>query len=401
MLLKKKYPKSIQKNRHCAVKAAAQFVCEGLEKRRLLSVAVDTNFGGTLPILTPGTPATTLVNVSKISLPAAFTAYDPTLAVDPQKPNDMFVDYSVMKLPSYDLTSMLGKYSTNSGLNWTSTTFNDMVGMGGQNNYTEDADAVFDNSGNLFLAYVGAQYTHTSPSGVKVYQYVVQVAESTNGGISFTGIQQFRVGNTANHVSVAVGKGAGGAGEAIWITWTDPTGPGTATGPFPEVMVTAASVNPTNGNVAPFVTPFPLTTSLHGMKSLPTNNYTPSIPQVAIGANGQVDVAYELQVTNNTGTQSYLCDDIDTSGNPSVAKFSLATPVTGTLLDSYAVPGIFQYMGNGRIAPTWNDINPEVHIAYDDSTSPNDPYKNRLYEVYTDYPNVAAAAARWATNVYL
>ena len=273
------------------------------------------------------------VNISKANGYEGETA----VAIDPTNPNRLFAFSNQQQSGN---PGLFGAYSTDGGTNWTTRY---MATGADITNSCCDPSAQFDRFGNLFITYLSSSIN-------------VVVAASTNGGASFATLANLGggdqptlvtgAGNVAGHSSTWVSYNNGGS---MAIQGMDVTGLGTW-GAFGAAQVAPSSAGGSFGDIA-------------------------------VGANGQVLVAYQAPSNNIGPSTIYTNLDSDGLGAGGLGARMLASTTN--------------VGGFAPITPQPSrTIDAEASLAYDTSGG---PHNGRLYMVYTDRANTATSD----TDIYL
>ncbi len=297
---------------------ASVVIMEGLERRELLS----------------GTPAVTgiphNINISRMR----DNQSEGALAIDPGNPKRVFA----LSNMEYD-NALFGAFSSDGGTTWSKR----LVATGGDGLVSAccDPSATFDESGNLYIAYLNAA------------EDAIQVAISTNGGRSFSKLTAFKGDLDQPTVTAAEGS--------VWVMYQK-SGQITASG----AAVTGL------GKVGKF------------HSEVVGDSTDANFGDVAIGPAGQVMVTYLSPVSDDIkGSYVYVATDADGLG---AGGFGKSVKVAKTNITGFfAIPA--QNIGT---------IDAEPGLAYDRSGG---PHNGRVYMVYT---HIAYAALKTAdTDIYL
>ncbi|MGH7195027.1 MAG: sialidase family protein, partial [Candidatus Saccharimonadales bacterium] len=206
-----------------------------------------------------------------------------------------------------------------------------------------DPKAVYDQFGNLFLAYLTEGHLQS-----------VVIAVSQDNGQTFTIVDVLNDPDSVDQPSIAVGPDTSGQEGSVWVTFQ--TGNN-------EIMAAHASVSGL-GLVSSFsevqVAPSP--------GSVASRNFG----DIAVGPNGQVLVAYEAPALG-----------------PGPAGIFVNLDSGATQPESYGTPVLATTTHVGGFAPippqSQRSVDAEGNLAWDLSTS---SHRGRVYLVYTDSPEV-------------
>jgi hypothetical protein len=301
---------------------------EALEDRNLLST------------LTLGNP----VNTGHFS----GNQTEPTIAINPTNPKILVVfsndDGSPTK--TFDLFT---SYTLDGGKTWHKSIISkDTPGIGRENAPAYDAQATFDNFGNLFVTYLTANNN-------------VVVARSKDNGATFQAIFNTGTGlvERNDQPSIATGPGIPGDGGSVWISYRDSTG---------QIVARGAEEDKKGGLEfqedifkARFVLP--------GSAAVRGN-----FGDIAIGPNGQVMVSYQSGTGAAGGAgPSNIYVNVNATGLKTGSRFGPQMLVTDT--------GV----GQSRIIAEQNNslgIDAKANLAW--AYGEHAAHKGRVYLVYTD-----------------
>jgi hypothetical protein len=282
-------------------------------------------------------PAITLlvgpdINVTKTAANEAETS----IAVNPTNPQNLFV---------IDTNTYQGHYSTDGGGSWN---LSNMAGF--TNGGANDAQAVWDSFGNLFVTRMG--------TGKQV-----EVGISSNGGASFSSVQVIpgSAGNTDQPTLATGPSGVGGVPGAVWVSYEQGG----------VIKASGAAVNGL-GAMGAFGAPETAPGSTNG-----------DYGSVSVGPAGQMMVSYQDGLGGGEGPGT-LFINLDPDGlaaggfNGAISAHS--TNVGGTT-SVPPQPGPFKVGGR--------TIDAETNVAYDDSGG---AHNGRVYMVYTDRTSVPPPA---------
>jgi len=275
--------------------------------------------------------ALTVATNSNISRAAGDHAEE-TITLNPQNPLNLFAD---------DTWSVVGRYSLDGGLTWSSS---DVSALG-----TSDGDvsSAFDDFGNLFLV----QF-----SSVQTLQVVVGL--STNGGASFQLLYE-TASRKNDQPTVVTGPSSTPGQGSVWISYTDRNS---------AQVVQGATVM--------------------GLGSVGTFGAAQSVPggssgdfgDIVVGPAGQVMVAYQ----NNKTTEG-----------PDTIHMNLNPTGVGGSFGPQTSPTVIQVGGFATIpAQPLRKIDAEAGLAWDRSGG---PFQGRVYLMYTDRPNTSS----YDTDIYV
>ena len=269
----------------------------------------------------------------------------PTIAVNPLNPDVQFVASNL----DNGQNGLLASYSSDGGKTWSTRIMasGKALQQGGDGLVAAccDAEARFDQYGNLFVVYLDSSVS------------VVELAISTDGGQTFHRANA-GLASTPNTTSntivdqphIAVGPGYLGDGGSIWISYQDGNG---------LIATTGAPVFGL-GQFGAFTTPGEVPGSTGG-----------DYGDVAVGPNGQVTVLY--QVDPNDGTADTLFANIDPDGLGGEPFGNQITVSSVNIAPFDPIP-----------ASATRAIDAEPKLAWDLSTNPNDQHPGRLYAAYTN-----------------
>jgi uncharacterized repeat protein (TIGR01451 family) len=251
---------------------------------------------------------------------------DGVIAVDPLAPKQVFVAGNINVN-----NGIFGQYSTDGGSTWHASSLTKIpVGA-----YPAVA---WDGYGNLFLAYVDSSFAG------------IDLAVSTNGGANFTLLTNLATNDTTVQPRIAVGSDA--TNGSLWVVYKDYN--------LANQPVVAQGVPVTGlGAFGAF--------GAQQIASGSMNNC--GFGDVAVGANGQVMVAFQ----NNVGSfgKATLYVSVDPDG---LGPHGFGTPVVAT---TNAIAG------NTHIPayPGGQGVNAAAGLAWD--TNPASSWCGRAYLVYT------------------
>ncbi len=249
-----------------------------------------------------------------------------SITIDPSNPQRMFVASN-----ENDVTfGMMGAFSTDGGLTWTSRVYGD--GTDGILKAFSDPWVAFDEFGNLFFSYLGGDNMN-----------ILGIELSTDGGKTFKDLTQFPI---FDHPELTTGDGM------VWATWAETGGT--------SIIIHAAGAPVTGLGVVGSFTD--LTVS---------GSDGENFGDIAIGPSGQVMVTFQSSAAGNAGPDKVL---VSTDLNGLFGSFS--TPVDAADIN----------VGDARSIPASADrsITATLGLAYDRS---NGPHRGRAYLVYTDADN--------------
>jgi hypothetical protein len=265
--------------------------------------------------------------------PVSGNVVNPSIVINSRNPANMFVVAASDAGPTINPLDV--SYSTNTGATWfTNEIANGTDGFTPAYGYPS---AAFDTFGNLYVAYL--------PEGFEG----VAVAVSTNGGVSFVPLAKLSSSDATETPRIAAGPA--GAPGAIWLVYKDYSLPGT-----PLVVNGLQATNlGTYGQFGPQVI-IP-DTSLGGF------------PDISVGPEGQVLVAYQNNLTNDQPATIFTSVNTNAFGTNG---FSQPTPIAGLAVGGKTyIPA--QATGIG--------INANAGVAWD--CDPYSDYYGNAYVIYT------------------
>ena len=269
------------------------------------------------------------INISKASGDNA----EETIAINPLNPMNLFAD---------DTWSVVGRYSTDGGVTWNTSTLPSTLNASGS---IGDVSTAWDSFGNLFLAELSNNQN-------------ILVGLSTNGGSSFTQIYETS-GRGNDQPTVVVGPSSTPGQGSVWITYTDKSNNLTAQG-----------------------------AAVTGLGSVGTFSAAQTAPggggdfgDIAVGPNGQVMVTYQNNNTTEGPDNIRINVDADGlgAGGFGAQSYATATDVGGFV----SIP-----------AQPLRSIDAEAGLAWDRSGG---PHQGRVYLVYTDRASTNTAD----TDIYV
>jgi hypothetical protein len=241
-----------------------------------------------------------------------------TIAIDPTDPTDAHLFAA-----SNQSGGMFARYSSDGGGTWAPSQ------LTGLPTSCCDAQAAFDQFGNLFVTYIGGSNT--------------RVLLSTDDGQTFSLI--VTLGNAVDQPSIATGPGGDVAPGSVWVDWNQGS------------MRTAGAPVYGLGQVGSFG---PTVTATQG-----------SFGGIAVGPNGEVTLTYQ-NPTAGQGPATIYTDTVPSGLDG--GGFSGAVPVTSTNVGGFTlIPA----------QPT-RSVDAEANVAYDQTSG-------RLYLVYTQRSSVTSA----------
>ncbi len=269
---------------------------------------------------------------------------DGTIAVDPTSPNSS----RLFSASAEEGTGLFVASSGDGGVTWTGKTIaaggDSLPVAGGQ------PQAAFDQFGNLYLAYVD-----------QTGQNIV-VLMSTDGGQSFTTLEEFNSPSGVSRPLIAIGPGPNGT-ASVWLTFLDGTQQIDATGIDADSLGVVGVFNPVQ------------------IVASATAAATLNLGGVAVGPLGQVLVSYQTQTSAAGPSAIYVA--LDANGL-SPGGFGPPVLVTNTNVG-----------GADTVPPqATHTIGTGASLAWDTSGGQNN---GRVYLVYTD----AAAVGSQATEIFL
>ncbi|MGA3179041.1 MAG: hypothetical protein ABSF38_01715 [Verrucomicrobiota bacterium] len=283
------------------------------------------NPGGTATSGSLGFTNGTLTDVSKVK----GNETDGVIALNPLQPSQLFIAGNTNAGFSPGLFS---RYSTNAGSSWQPGALTNLPGG-------YDPAVAWDGYGNLFLAYAD------NSSGT-------DVAFSTNGGQSFTLLTNLATGDNTIEQRIAVGSGP--ALGSLWVLYYD------------YRLISIGSPLVAQGVQVNGLTNFG---SFGPQEIIPGANIDCGFGDIAVGAGGQVMVAYQDNNDSTGSANIYVSVDPDGLGPEGFGAATLATDngIGGNTL----IPA----------APDGQGLNSSVGLAWD--TNPASQQYGRAYLVYT------------------
>jgi hypothetical protein len=250
-----------------------------------------------------------------------------TIAIDPTDPTD-----STLFTAANPSSTTMWRHSSDGGVTWQTSS------LAGIPAACCDAQAAFDQFGNLFVTYINSAIT------------AVDVVLSTDDGATFHVIGSFS--GSVDQPSIATGPGGDVAPGSVWVDWNVGT------------MRAAGAPVYGPGAVGSFTAPITATSGSFG--------------GIAVGPSGEVVLTYQ----NPTGDLGPATIYTDTAFNSlDGGGFSGAVPVTNTNVGGFApIP-----------AQPSRTIDAEANLAFDYTQT------GRLYLAYTDRSSVGSAD----TNIYV
>jgi hypothetical protein len=285
------------------------------------------------------------INITKSSANEAETS----IAVNPTSAQDLF---------AIDTNTYQGHYSTDGGATWNNSNMAGFTSSG-----FNDAQAVWDSFGNLFVTRMG----NTKQ---------IEVGISGNGGASFSSVQIISgtPGGNNDQPTLATGpSGVAGTPGAVWVSY-EQSG---------NILAAGAAVN--------------------GLGSLGTFNAPETAPgsgsgdygSVSIGPAGQVMVSYQDGLSGGAAGgegPGTIFTNVDPDGL-GAGGFNTAISAKGTNVGGITAvpvqPGPFNVGGR--------TIDAETNVAYDNTGG---AHNGRVYMVYTDRTNVPAPTNN-NTDIYV
>ena len=268
-----------------------------------------------------------------------------TIAIDPKDPTRLFV------ASNSSAGGLFSASSTDGGVNWVRRVL--AAGVDGLPPANGDPKAVYDQFGNLFLAYLTEGRPHS-----------VVIAVSQDNGQTFTTVDVLNDPDSVDQPSIAVGPHASGQESSVWVTFQ--TGNN-------EIMAAHASVSGLE-----LVSLF----SELQVASSPGSVASRNFGDIAVGPSGQAPGAHECL----HGPRA--CRHLRQSGRRALPRNprSFGMPVLATTTN----------VGGFASVPPQTErlIDAEGNLAWDLSSS---SHRGRVYLVYTDAPAVNAPE----TNVFL
>jgi hypothetical protein len=254
---------------------------------------------------------------------------EPSIAVNPHNPNNVFVIANELTNNSYP--NVFAARSTDRGSTWTPAFQGASLG---------DPTAVFDSFGNLFVSYIDASYAS------------VDVLLGNEDGSSFTPLQSLNVGGFADSPLMAVGPSGAQAPSAVWVAFQSGL-------PNQDIAVAGAPINGF-GNVGAWASPI-----VH----IANSDYLSANPNghIAVGPTGQVAVVFE-----NTAQPYQILMSLNPTGLGQIA-FAPPAPIAAVNPMPSPDPPAFYHGGRGP------DARPR--LAWDRTGG---QYRGRLYLTYTD-----------------
>jgi hypothetical protein len=270
---------------------------------------------------------------------------EPTIAVDPTNLNRLFVASN--NGPNSARNPLYASYSSDGGATWTSRTMGTGTGLGGDGlpRSFVDAQAVFDQFGNLFLTYLGTVTVNN------ISQTTVELLVSTNGGRTFTALARMDGPGSVDQPSLAVGPGNGPGVGSVWLSWLNAN---------ETISVRGAPVYGL-GAVGTYTAIENLPGSLGG-----------NFGSIAVGPNGQVVANYQVGEVG----PSTIYGNLDSDGlGPGQfgARFTITTTNVGKFMPIPAQPN--------------RTIDAEANLAWAQAGAK----RGRLYVAYTDAPTTTSS----------
>ena len=282
-------------------------------------------FAGALAIATLATAAGPPSNFNVSAMPG--NEAEDAIAVNPTDPSNVV---AMSTLPDIDAGLAVG-VSFNGGQTWARR----VIGADGDplGEICCDEQLAWDRFGNLWMTYLENTNFH------------VLVALSTNGGISFTKIED--LATNGDQPSIAVGP------NSVWISYTS----------FPGTQIQAFGAPVTGlGEFGDFTAP----------ESVPSPHGNGDYGDTAVGPAGQVMVSYQNATNGQGGTNIYTALDPDGLGPAGFSPGSLAA--NSRVAHSH--------VGGFDDIPAQPDrsIDAEANLAWDRSGGSN---TGRVYLVWT------------------
>jgi hypothetical protein len=225
----------------------------------------------------------------------------------------------------------MGFFSINGGLMWNASNLGALPASIG------DVQTAWDKYGNLFLTRFGPNLS-------------VVVARSTDGGATFGDVRTVSVANGNDQPSITVGPSGTGAGDAVWVSFTNSSN---------RLVTTGA---PVSG--------FDSVGAFGALQAAQSGDFG----DIAVGPNGQMAVVYQ---NNGSGA------------GPDTIKFNLDS--NGLSAGGFGPQSIAAStnVGGFRFIPAQSSrsIDAEANLAWDRSGG---VHNGRLYMVYVDAPSVAS-----------
>ncbi|HEY3856002.1 MAG TPA: hypothetical protein VGO67_16560 [Verrucomicrobiae bacterium] len=202
--------------------------------------------------------------------PVAGNVLNPSIVINNLNPSNMFVVAATDAGPG--VNPLVVSYSTNSGKTWTTN----MIANGGDGLTPAYGypSAAFDSLGNLYVAY--------EPAGFEG----IAVAVSTNGGVTFTQLAKLSSSDATETPRIAAGPAS--VPGSVWLVYKDYSLPGT---PLVAHGMQATAIGTNNQFGPPIIIQ---DTALGGF------------PDIAVGPQGQVMVAYQDNITNSDPANIYV-----------------------------------------------------------------------------------------------
>ncbi len=274
------------------------------------------------------------INITKSAANEAETS----IAINPTNTNNLF---------AIDTISYQGRYSTDGGQTWS------LSNMAGFTPPPQDAQAVWDSIGNLFVTRMG--------TGGQI-----EVGVSSNGGASFSNVQIIAGNAGADQPTLAVGpSGVAGTPGSVWVSYEQDA----------VIKASGAAVNGL-GLVGAFSAPETAPGSTNG-----------DFGSVSIGPAGQVLVNYQDGLSGGAASvegPGPISTNLDPDGLGPTG-FNAAITAHSTNVGGEAAippqPGPFNVGGR--------TIDAEANLAYD---ATGGLHNGRIYMVYTDRSSVPLPA---------
>lgn len=306
------------------------------------------------PAVTAALSAGSNVNATRLTQSQA----SPQIVINPANPQNLVM----VSQTAENQAAIPVSYSFNGGATWTLNYITGATdGLPGSNPRV-DPRATFDKFGNLYVSYEVAANSN---------EIRVVVARSSNGGVSFNAISTAvgGAGSDLDYPTIAAGPDATNPNrQAIWISYTDYAKPNNLQ--IKAVVATSTGLGQLSGFSAPM---------------LVSRTSQGDLASIAVGASGQVAVAYEAD-DNAKGPERVF---VATNGRGLAGSFASNLAATSNVGYADPVP-----------AEPNRTLFADAQVAFDRSGGVTN---GRLYLVYTDATKAGGAdtniALRYTDNL--